>query len=171
MSKVVKNKLCWNCEGNVSRDAANCKYCGVYLHRDDDDDDDIYEDEIEEEVKAPTSPPPTTNPGPTLVKPVSAETAIPRPPYNTEKVVTATLDKNSVHSDANYVTALKTVVAPLVLLSAGSVFVIFAFLLYFFSSNGVLQLQWNSSYWFYYLLAALPLLFFGWKFLVEQKED
>jgi hypothetical protein len=32
MSAVPKKKLCWNCEGNVSREIDNCPYCGVYLH-------------------------------------------------------------------------------------------------------------------------------------------
>ena len=172
MSKIVKNKLCWNCEGNVSRDAINCKYCGVYLHRDDDDEDDIYEEEeVEEEVKPALAIPAlaAVSTGPTLVKPVSSTAPIPRPPYIPEGSGISH-ENAAVLNENTYIVAVRSVIAPLVLLSAGSIFVIFAFLLYFFSTNGVLQLKWSSDYWIYYLLASIPLLFFGWKFLSEQKD-
>jgi hypothetical protein len=33
----------------------------------------------------------------------------------------------------------------------------------FFSSNGVLRLEWNSAYWFIYCLISLPLFYLGFK--------
>ena len=52
---------------------------------------------------------------------------------------------------------------PILLLSIGTNLLVLGLLQLFFSDNGFLQLEWNSSYWFIYCLAALPLFFFGFK--------
>lgn len=52
---------------------------------------------------------------------------------------------------------------PLLILSAGSLLLIVGLLQLFFSDNGKLRLEWDSSYWFIYCLGALPFLFFGFK--------
>ena len=45
-----KTKLCWNCEGNVARDAVNCKYCGVYLHQNEEEEREFEEESQEREL-------------------------------------------------------------------------------------------------------------------------
>jgi len=52
---------------------------------------------------------------------------------------------------------------PLLLLSLGGNLLLLGLLQLLFSDNGLLRLEWNSSYWFIYALAALPLLFVGYK--------
>lgn len=52
---------------------------------------------------------------------------------------------------------------PILLLSIGANLLTIGLLQLFFSENGVLRLEWNSSYWFVYCLAAFPLFFFGFK--------
>ncbi len=52
---------------------------------------------------------------------------------------------------------------PILLLSIGGNLLTIGLLQLFFSDNGFLRLEWNSSYWFVYCLAALPLFFFGFK--------
>lgn len=56
-------------------------------------------------------------------------------------------------------------VLPLVLLLIGTVFLVLAIALFFFSSNGVLTLEWKSSYWFLYALLSLPFLFLAIRLL------
>jgi hypothetical protein len=52
---------------------------------------------------------------------------------------------------------------PLLLLSVGANLLVLGLLQFFFSDNGQLMLQWDSSYWFIYCLAALPLFYVGFK--------
>jgi hypothetical protein len=52
---------------------------------------------------------------------------------------------------------------PILLLSIGANVLTVGLLQLFFSDNGFLRLEWDSSYWFVYCLAALPLFFFGFK--------
>lgn len=52
---------------------------------------------------------------------------------------------------------------PIFLLSIGANLLTVGLLQLFFSDNGFLRLEWDSSYWFVYCLAALPLFFFGLK--------
>ncbi len=37
MSPIPKQKLCWQCEGNVNHHDENCPYCGVYLNPEEND--------------------------------------------------------------------------------------------------------------------------------------
>lgn len=52
---------------------------------------------------------------------------------------------------------------PIMLLSIGANLLTIGLLQLFFSDNGFLRLEWDSSNWFVYCLAALPLFFFGFK--------
>ena len=52
---------------------------------------------------------------------------------------------------------------PILLLSIGANLLTIGLLQLFFSDNGFLRLEWDSSYWFVYCLAAVPLFFFGFK--------
>jgi hypothetical protein len=51
----------------------------------------------------------------------------------------------------------------LLLLSIAANLATIGLLQLFFSDNGFLRLEWDSSYWFVYLLIALPLFFLGLK--------
>jgi hypothetical protein len=52
---------------------------------------------------------------------------------------------------------------PILFLSIGTNLLTLGLLQLFFSDHGFLRLEWDSSYWFIYCLAALPLFFFGFK--------
>jgi hypothetical protein len=52
---------------------------------------------------------------------------------------------------------------PILLLSIGANLLTLGLLQLFFSDQGFLRLEWDSSYWFVYCLAALPLFFLGFK--------
>jgi hypothetical protein len=57
-----------------------------------------------------------------------------------------------------------------ILLVTGSNLLLLSLMQLFFSKGGFLRLEWDASYWFLYLLASLPLLYFGvkqWKELPE----
>ena len=57
---------------------------------------------------------------------------------------------------------------PQLLLSVGGVLLTLGLLLFFFSDNGVLTLQWNAKKWFIYCLFSLPMIYFGLRKLQPQ---
>jgi hypothetical protein len=145
MSKQEKKKLCWNCEGNVSRTAENCPYCAVYLNP---------EAAEESDVKP-------------FYSPQGASEVIPKAPYSPqegslegvqEEVTAAKLE----HSEDSM---FRSVFLPITLLTGGLFSLLFAAILFLFATNGVLTLEWDGELWYLYAIAAVPLLFSGWKFL------
>ena len=155
---IDRNKLCWNCEGSVSRAASNCPYCGVYVHPE--------EDAVEETPKASREISPPYQPVP------SQESEIPQAPYTPKESAeeSTTSYKSSAITAPTIQEDWKKVVIPMVLLMAGSMLLLFGIMMFLFSHQGYLTIRWDASYWFYYLLVSVPLLFFGWK-AIEKTED
>lgn len=158
MKTTSKRKICWNCGGSVSREILNCPYCSVYLNREGNEPEEIDDDEEEEEVQPPFSL--------TSVQ----ENSIPQPPYAGVNAAETVLPVENVISKKP-IAGWKVIVLPLLLLLAGSSFLLFSAILFLFSQNGLLTLQWKATHWPFYLLAALPLLYFGWNALQNIQED
>ncbi len=151
MNKPSKKRLCWNCEGSVSLEAETCPYCGVSV------------------VPATLE---NVNVGfmPSYRMGEVQDSAIPRSPYEDDEAepgqqepgqeISKELEEDEPAFDEFQRTLLATV-----LLLTGSVFFLFGLALMLFSHNGVLSLQWDSSLWFVYTALAVPLLFFGGRYL------
>ncbi|MBA3723188.1 MAG: hypothetical protein H0W88_12415 [Parachlamydiaceae bacterium] len=151
MSAVPKKKLCWNCDGNVSKEIDNCPYCGVYLHA----------DEPEETFWGPSYRQPSNK---------DAELEVPAPLYTaTEKntqIEDTEIEENEKPKDSiTILTHLRQDIFPVLFLMSGSIFFLFGIILYLFSNQGTFTLQWNGDYWIYYVILSAPTLFFGWKYL------
>ncbi len=52
---------------------------------------------------------------------------------------------------------------PIFLLSVGANLLLLGLLQLFFSTNGILRLEWESRHWFIYSLIGLPVLIFGYR--------
>lgn len=160
MNTPPKKKLCWNCEGRVTYQDENCPYCGVYLSPISSSEKEAKESlfsppyrvnhDEEEDQQVPISPYKVEEErGPVsqeAVKPILEEE---KPPVLTDE--------------------MRTLVLPLVLLLSGSVFFLFGIALLLFSHNGVFTLQWNSSNWYLFFILGLPMLFYGWRSLQQEK--
>lgn len=151
MSAIPKKKLCWNCEGNISRETDNCPYCGVYLL-------------VSQEEDIADHTPPYTS--------FSGVEEIPSPFYQREEEVNDGTKKEEPQNGDSFLVKksalfhhLKQDVFPILFLMMGSLFFLFGVVLYLFSENGTLTLQWKGEDSLYFLLSALPLLGFGWFFL------
>lgn len=154
MSKNAKKKMCWSCEGRVDKTAENCPYCGVYL--------------------SPNMP---ETPKSALAAPYNAQAqstgkapAAPYPPKKGQEETAEEETETEAVVNAN-ISDLKTVLIPLVLLLAGTIFLLFGSVLYLFSENGIFTLRWNSEYWLYYVILAVPMLAFGWRALGAIKDS
>lgn len=150
MNKPVKQKLCWNCEGSVARTLENCPYCGVYLNPE--EEAEIAETEALKAPYVPRATPEESIPEAPYVQPVAKQAVLPA--ENLEKSVPSPLKA----------------ALPLTLLMSGALSFLFAFLLFFFASDGKLTLQWDADYWPFYAIIAVPLLLAGWKTLDSLPE-
>lgn len=142
MNTTTKKKLCWNCEGNVQRDATNCIYCGVYLQH----------EEYEEEDNLHLSPPYSSSGR-------EDEESLRDAPYKPEETLSSELELG-IREDSSK-SILKRVVLAQISLSLSSLLAIFGVILFFFSREGVLTLRWDGEFWPYYLLLAAPLFLIG----------
>lgn len=155
MSAVPKKNLCWNCEGNVSKEIDNCPYCGVYVHAAEIAEDSswnptyyhskteqIHSSFHEEEEKGEKEQ--LKNPSYSLPLPFSWKFLF---------------------------SQLKKDVFPSLFLMTGSIFFLFGTVVTLFSHEGFFTLQWQSSYGYYFLFFAVPLIGFGWKYLHELESE
>jgi len=143
MKATGKKKLCWNCEGSVAAELENCPFCGVYLSP-------LQSHQSSSSPRAPYA-----------MEESEEEREIPQAPYanpsHEESATLAIASPEMVDQSPLFI--------PLLMLLAGSVFLLFGIVLVLFSEQGVLTLQWNSTWWYAYILLALPMLAFGWKSL------
>lgn len=152
MSKQVKQKLCWNCEGSVATTIENCPYCGVYLSPD-------QKEEFNFDLLKPPYP---------LHE--EEDTAVLKAPYTPEEekleVVPSKEEKKYKIKLISFDSLL-----PLLSLTTGTVFALFAIALYLFSENGLFTLQWNADYWYLYAIIAVPAFCVGCYSLQNIKEE
>lgn len=154
MNKKNDKRLCWNCDGDVSRNLSRCPYCGVDL----------------------SSPQPSAETPTKFVSPFQKayqDESVPKPPYQTQDFSVTkdewnrALEGGEDEGEAEQPhepTRRKEIIA-LLLLIPGVVFLLFGLALTFFSHEGTLTLQWNQSFAAFYYLGAIPLLILGWRAL------
>jgi hypothetical protein len=161
-STKVKKKLCWNCEGNAPYEAENCPYCGVYLSP-----MSLGNQEGKQNLFAP----------PYKMSESKEDQEVPASPFvakeaEKEAEEEAKAESNSSEEQPKAIDdGMKKILVSLILLLAGSVFLLFSIVLLLFSQEGVLTLHWDSGIWFIYLIAGLPMLFIGWRYLQNLRED
>lgn len=168
MNKPLKTKLCWNCEGSVSRTLENCPYCGVYLSP---EAADIQEDS-EDEVPLPKRSV-ATKKSKTGSNEQEDPLSIPKAPYiprdSEESAFTGKeSSKGQAYSiesslDPRQFSLFRAVYLPVLLLSTGAICLLFSLILLAFATDGKLTLQWEQDLWPVFAILALPLLFFGWR--------
>lgn len=155
MSAVPKKKLCWNCEGSVSREIDNCPYCGVYLHGAAPEEDPRWNPSYQPASQTEEIPLPLYQIHPEPDLPPAAD----HPGYSSPKITDWPMLLNE----------LKREVFPLLFLMSGSVCLIFGMVLWLFAQKGTLTLQWQEAHGPYFLGLALPLLLLGWKCLHDTE--
>lgn len=174
MKAEERQKMCLNCDGRIPLDAQTCIYCGNDVSKQTAEtpkslfDQQSLQDSVSSlytppySVKKPTTPEsPTKQPIKNLKKEesFSASSALyPKTSYKEEQKIEAEKESQPVNS-----TVLSTVLSILALALGADLF-IFGLIQKIFSQDGVLILRISGNHWFFYILFALPLLFFGYKF-------
>jgi hypothetical protein len=160
MSAVPKKKLCWNCEGNVSKQIDNCPYCGVYLHSMESEEENLwnpsYRSSPNDEEDVPVPPYQASSTGPES----SSSTDDSLEQTDSIKIFSGLLDQ------------IKKDILPVLLLMGGSLFFLFGTILFLFADqDGTLTLRWKADLWIYFLAISLPSIYFGWSFLQQIDND
>lgn len=156
MKSADRQKMCFKCNGRVSFEATECPYCAADL---------------------PTS---TQNGSPQspLFKNQTLQdslTSLYNPPYHSKM----SEKENPVPKKQVVFTEPESPVAiaaepeaeegsnrdfwALFALIVGGNLLTLGLMQFFFSENGKLNLEWDSSYWYLYCLIALPLFYLGFK--------
>lgn len=139
MGQKQDKKLCWNCDGYVHLSLEKCPYCNI----------DLVENATSAFDQKAFDPPYSTT---------AKELSISEDEWN------KALEKGQEQKTAAEKPASKEKMA-LLLLLPGVVFFLFGLILFFFSKEGTLTLQWRESFAIFYLAGAAPLLFLGWRAL------
>ncbi len=158
MSAVPKKKLCWHCDGSVAKEIDNCPYCGVYLLATDDTEANRWSPDYRQS---------------------DSDDAAPSPLYQMQQdedqseADSAVDEQKTPLLSSDLLQKLKLDLGPILMLMCGSVFFLFAAILFLFSQDGVLTLQWNANNWIYFLMCSIPLVIFGWYYLqqIEPTEE
>ncbi len=153
MKPVDRQKICSNCDGRIPINAKECIYCGAELSEE--VQPPLFKQQTLQESLTSLYSPPYSSRNQTLFQSeeqTSSRSSPPPPPQPTA----AAIEEES-ESD------LKSSFLPIFLLVVGSNLFTIGLLQFFFSSNGLLALEWDASFWFLYCLTALPLCYFGYK--------
>ncbi|MBS0652282.1 MAG: hypothetical protein JSR39_02005 [Verrucomicrobia bacterium] len=176
MNPKDRQKMCNQCDGRIPLDAGVCPYCAseqVILQTADEDAQFHRQQSLQESLTALYSPPYSAKTpgymhsdlkqGSSFMKQAdSFKDVAPEKRFHSS----APLGIPSIPpemQEEQQMTEEKTSFWPILFLSIGANLLMLGLLQLFFSDKGYLRLEWDSSYWFVYCLAALPLVFLGYK--------
>lgn len=151
MKPKKRQKLCHNCEGEMDLDVIVCPFCAADLRA-----------EKPEERKSAYS---------TSVFQTNEQThqSLYPPPYGTGKKIETPMpqvDQDETHSfeESPYGgSEMSRIFTPVVFFTLGVQLFILGVLMLLFSHQGVIVLKWEARFWFWYILASVPCIYFGYK--------
>ncbi len=181
MKTVDRQKMCAHCDGRLPLDADRCIHCGAEVKTEpasakssvlfanqslQDSLASLYTPPYS--VKSPHFSPATEKKKVSIEQmtaPVSPSKTSSEAPFESVPRFSSapTAEPTRAAPSPDGVPEVQGSLVPLVsLLVAAQIFTL-GILQLLFSDDGVLRLEWNSSYWFLYCLSAVPLFFFGLK--------
>jgi len=164
MKPVDRQKMCTSCDGRVPFEAILCPYCSTDLSRAPEMEvqkqDPLSRNQaIQDSLTSLYTPPYNKSKKTDTPKAVPRESRmIPPAHHGGTAALPGTLPREETEDKVG-----KTILVSILTLSAGSIFFILGLLQIFFSEQGVLRLEWSTKYWFIYVLASLPMLYFGYR--------
>lgn len=144
MKTKKRQKMCYNCEGEIDLDVIVCPFCAA----------DLREEKPEQQS-------PSYNPAATL-KNLNTQQSLyptPNPPKaRPEEIVREETEEPVLQEEES-----KNIIGPTILMTLGAQLLLFGLLMLIFSNKGVMVLKWDARLWYFYVLASIPLLIFGVK--------
>ena len=146
MKPKKRQKLCFNCEGEIDLDVIVCPFCAADLR-----------EEKPEQARSSAYPPKDFL---TYSKNRETMQSLYPPQFPPKAQEEEAAPAESVVQEEE---KQKNVFGPTILLTLGVQLCILGLLMLFFSYKGVLILKWNAGFWALYLLASVPLFLFGYR--------
>lgn len=147
MKPADRQKMCSNCNGRVAVESSECPYCAH----------EFPESSKNNSFKHQTLQDSLTS----LYKPPYSAGKVSSSPYEAPQApsmpASAAVAEEEPKEDAK-----GDFWALFALIVAGNLLTL-GLLQFFFSEEGTLRLEWDSSYWYLYCLIALPLFYLGFK--------
>jgi hypothetical protein len=174
MKLKERQKLCVNCDGRIPLEAIVCPYCAAESTPQ----ASVQEAEYRKQQSFNDSltalyPPPYAAKNTQPIYAEEYQSAAPMKQADPFKDVsekrfssTSPLGIPSIptqEQDEAHAVDEKSSFWPLLFLTVGANLLMLGLLQLFFSDNGLLKLEWDSSYWYVYCLAATPLVLLGYR--------
>jgi hypothetical protein len=181
MKPTDRQKMCGNCDGRVAIEAMVCPYCSADLARapeaDPHRDLGAKHQAIQDSLTSLYTPPyqqkgakatPAESKGKKMESSSQSRGEFRGEPRSESRVAPPAhhggLPTPAVAArDPAQEKVAKTTLIAILTLSLGSLLFILGILQLFFAEEGFLRLEWDASLWFIYCLAALPLLYYGYR--------
>ena len=147
MKTKKRQKLCYNCEGEVDLDVIVCPFCAA----------DLREEKPEQHMSSFHEP--------SSFKNTDAQKSL-YPPHYVPKVKFEE-EPEAIHQPQIAVEEeeSKSPYGSIVMLTLAVQLLLLGFFMLLFSSKGALILKWDAKSWYFYVLASVPLFIFGIKSL------
>ncbi|MBI2811766.1 MAG: hypothetical protein HYX67_13195 [Candidatus Melainabacteria bacterium] len=162
MQPKDRQKMCSNCDGRIPFDAEVCPYCAAEQAKGSAHEQ--HHQSLQDSLTSLYSPPYAgKSSGAATIKPEPPKEPMAEKRFNNSSI---SLGAPTIPADTaveQHADEGKSSFWPILLLSVGGNLLTIGLLQLFFSDNGFLRLEWDSSYWFVYCLAAFPLFFLGFK--------
>lgn len=154
MKGTKREKICISCEGRIASDAEICPYCSTKQSGSHSSQGLLFEKQSLQDSLTSLYTPPYQGKKPQFSF-VSTEAKEDPSPFVWKE------EKEEKNLPLENET--KSGVWPILLLLSGVHFSLLGLAQLFFSKEGILQLEWNADYWFFYCLFGFPLLYIGYK--------
>lgn len=169
MKPSDRQKMCSQCDGRIPIEAQECPYCSAeQLEQPPEQDLFSNHQSLQASLTSLYSPPyGAKHPGTSIA---SVQPVPPAPTYKEVPKAPAQMPQMPQEAviAAEETAEAKSYFWPILVLSLAANFLVLGMLQCFFSENGKLTMEWDSNYWFIYLLLCVPLFFFGYKKLKSQ---
>lgn len=153
MKTKKRQKLCYNCEGEVDLDVIVCPFCAADLR--------VEKPEMQRPAYDPTA----------SLKNLTTQQSLYPPSYAPEVTEDKSEEEEPVESSEPFREPIheeedgepKSIWGPTILMTLAAQLFLLGLLMLIFSKNGVLMLKWDARLWFLYILSSVPLAIFGYK--------
>lgn len=148
MKPKKRQKMCYNCEGEIDLDVIVCPFCAA----------DLREEKPEQQR-------PHFNPT-ASVKNLTTQQSLYPPHYAPKQAALQQEDApfpEEAQMPAMESEETKSIFGPTILMTLGTQLLLFGILMFLFSTKGAMILKWDARLWFLYVFASIPLLIFGYK--------
>lgn len=147
MKTKKRQKMCYNCEGEIDLDVIVCPFCAADLR------------EEKPEQKHPTYHPTAS------IKNLNTQQSLYPSHYPPKSPGEEPHPEEPPQIETAPEPEAKGILGATLLMTLGVQLLLFGLLMLLFSHKGVLILKWDARFWFLYLFASIPLLIFGYRAL------